>query len=320
MFTTRSSLGHLARTALVVAAVACGRDGDTSTIRTAEASTVQPFTPTDFPKPDAPGLTTGVLTDITVETGDVAYKAGHYRDAVNAYTMRVQTSPTDRHAFYMLGLSSWKAGDFDGAKVAFDKAIELDSSFAKSYFNGARVLLDMKRAPEALELIEKGLVVDSTSGDGLRLKARAQSEKGDVTAAFATYRDLLIRDDADAWSLNNFGMFLLQHGCVQESIGPLSRAVQVRPDAPLFLNNLGMALERGGYPVTALKHYELAVLKDSTFTKAVKNYGRLKGLVTDSAKAELINVPEQAEVFRSNVRTWKVQPTPNETKPPVDPR
>ncbi|HEY2850541.1 MAG TPA: tetratricopeptide repeat protein [Gemmatimonadaceae bacterium] len=288
--TTRSAIARTAVIVLPFAIVACGGDTNTA-LSTAEARPTVPVTP-------------AALT--TVTNGGTA-------------KVRVTPAPTDANGLYMVGLSSWKAGDFGGAKEAFDKSIELNPRFAKSYFNEARVLLDMKRAPEALELIEKGRAIDSTSPDGVRLKARAQSESGDIEGAMQTYHDLLVRDDADTWGLNNLGVMLLDRGEFADALGPLARVVQVKPTAPLFQNNYGMALERSGYKVAALRHYEEAVRNDSTFTKAVKNAERLRGIVTDTTATEEVSVSDLAEAFRLKVKTWKDSVAKVDVKP-VDPR
>jgi tetratricopeptide (TPR) repeat protein len=307
----RSLISRFTRTAFAAmpfAIAACGGDQPSGTLSAAEAPpTVEPVRP-------ASNVTTPVVTNIggtgvstvrTFDTGDEAYKAGKYREATEMYKVHVGARPEDSHAFYMLGLASWKSGDLKVAKEAFDKTIELNPKFAKSYFNGARVLLDMKRAPEALEMIEKGRSVDSTSPDGVRLKARAQSESGDVEGAVKTYRELLVNDDADTWGLNNLGILLLNGGKFEEAVGPLARVVQVQPRAPLFQNNFGMALERSGFKRAALRHYEEAVRNDSTFTKAVKNVERLKGTITETNAGGEVSVEKLAEDFRQLVKTWK---------------
>jgi tetratricopeptide (TPR) repeat protein len=317
--TTRSLTRHLGRVALATlpfTVVACETKG-VDAVRSAEASTPTTTTVTE-PIKMAPTLVTGVLSDATIENGDAAYKAGKYKEAAAAFRMHVTTSQ-DAHSYYMLGLSSWKAGDFEGAEKAFEKSITLDSGFAKSYFNKGRVLLDLKRAPEAIEIIVKGLAIDSTSPDGWRLKARAQSENGDVTAAFTTYKEIVVRDETDGWTLNNLGMFFLSHNCNMEALGPLARAVQVRPTAPLFRNNFGMALERAGYPIAALHQYEQAVRDDSTFTKAVRNLARLKALVPDTNANDEVTTADLAEQFRQRVIAWKTEPKPSEVKTEVKP-
>ena len=93
----------------------------------------------------------------------------------------------------------------------------------------------------------------------------------------------------------------------------------MKPTAPLFQNNFGMALERSGYKVAALRHYEEAVRNDSTFTKAVKNAERLRGVVTDTTATEEVSVNMLAEGFRQKVKTWKDSVVKVEVKP-VAPR
>jgi tetratricopeptide (TPR) repeat protein len=318
--TTRSAISRVSRTALVAlpfAIVACGGDKSTA-VSTAEAKSSVPVTPVARLTTVTNGGTS-IAPAATYESGEAAFKAGKYHDAAEMYKVRVDAKPADANGFYMLGLSSWKAGDFAGAKDAFDKSIELNPKFAKTYFNEARVLLDMKRAPEALELIQKGRGVDSASVDGVRLEARAQSESGDIEGAMKTYHDLLVRDDADTWGLNNLGILLLDRGEFTDALGPLARVVQVKPTAPLFQNNYGMALERSGYKVAALRHYEEAARNDSTFTKAVKNAERLRGIVTDTTGTEEVTVNDMAEAFRQKVKTWK-DSVVNVAVKPADPR
>jgi tetratricopeptide (TPR) repeat protein len=311
--------GHLARIfflALPVAVMACG-GAETDAIREAEAAGVTPVTvsPVTSNTPSTPVEVRTLGGDMprptSFETAEKAYESGEYRVAKEMYEAKVGTTPTDAHGHYMLGLSSWKSGDFAGAKAAFDKSIELNPQFSKAYFNQGRVLLDLGRVPEALEAIGKGRAIDSTSPEGLRLVARAQAEGGDVDGALATYRELLQRDEADAWGLNNLGMLLLGRGDVSGALGPLARAVQVKPTAPLFLNNLGMALERSGHTLAALRRYELAVQHDSSFTKAVRNVERVKVLVTDTTVGDEVDVARLAEEYRQVVKSWKVEvPTP----------
>lgn len=302
------SMGHMALIpllALTLALAACGGEDSPSRIAEAEAAvTVAPVTPTPVSTVARTVPVTEPLAPM-FGTPEEAYKAGDYRAAKRLYEVHLESRVDDGHGHYMLGLASWKAGDFERAKVAFDKAIELTPTFAKAYFNQGRVLLDLGRPAEALEVIEKGRALDSTSGEGLRLVARAQAEQGDVDGAIATYRELLTGDEDDAWGLNNLGMLMLDRGDVDGALGPLARAVQVRPTAPLFLNNLGMALEKAGYPIAALHRYELAVQHGPDNRKAAANLERMKGAITDSTFVDEVSVQKLGEEFRETVRGWK---------------
>lgn len=313
---------HISLIALTFVAMACGGESAPGTVSKAEAavapsspvittvSSVRPVSTT------VPNAEREVALDVPVGPEAFArpidaYEAGEYRVAARMYRAQVDSASTDGHGHYMLGLASWKAGDFAGAKAAFDQAIALTPQFAKAYFNQGRVLLDLDRVSEALEVIEQGRAIDPESSEGRRLVARAQAEGGDVDAAIATYRELLVRDESDVWGLNNLGMLLFERGDVAGALGPLARAVQVRPTAPLFLNNLGMALERSGYTAAALRRYSLAVQHDSSYTKAVRNVERLTPVVTDLTIGDEVDVLGLAEAYRQVVRSWGVEvPTP----------
>jgi tetratricopeptide (TPR) repeat protein len=307
--TITTPMGRMARPVVIVlalAALACGGDKPKPTVTTTEAHGSTP----------APAVATPVVVSTPApafESAEGAYKAGDFKVAAEMYKTVVDSTPDDAFGQYMLGLSSWKAGDFKGAKEAFDKSIELDSTFAKAYFNEARVLLDLKRAPEALEMIAKGRAIDSTSPDGLRLTARAKIASGDIDGGMATYRELLTGNETDVWGLSNYGMLLLESGQFEDALGPLARVVQLRPGSPVFQNNLGMALEKAGHPVAALHRYQLAVENDSTYVKAVKNVERLQTTVTDSSAIAEVDVVAIAEQFRLQVQGWK---TPVEVPKP----
>ena len=294
-------MGRLARPAvavLVLAALACGGHKK-ATVTEAEAHGVTPVAPEARPVVET--------RTPAFENADAAYKAGDFKAAAELFRTKVDSTPEDAYTQYMLGLSSWKAGDFESAKKALDKSIELDSAFAKAYFNEGRVLLDMKRPSEALEMIEKGRAIDSTLPDGLRLTARAKADGGDIEGAKMVYRELITRDETDAWGLNNYGMLLFAQGDVADALGPVARAVQVRPTSPVFLNNLGMVLETLGDKVAARHQYELAVQNDSTYVKAVKNVDRLTGTLSDSTAVEEVDVKAVAEQFRLLVQSWKTE-------------
>lgn len=305
------------------ALAACGGDKadakPVASVKVTDTRATQPPPPTTIAKLASNTATGGTIgrpmVDITTmpatyENANDVFKAGHYPEAADMFEKYVASKPNNAFGFYMLGLSSWKAGDLDRAKDAFDKSIDINPMYVKSYFNQARVLIDLKRAPEALEQVEKGLALDSSSADGWRLKARAQAATGDVDGAQQTYRDLLVRNDEDTWGLNNLGVLMLDSGDYEDALGPLARVVQLKPTAPLFQNNFGMALERSGYPVAALHHYERAIRDDSGYTKAVINVERLRGIVTDTTVADEVTVQDLAEAFRLKVKMWKETVTP----------
>jgi tetratricopeptide (TPR) repeat protein len=264
--------------------------------------------------PAIPASPAVVSRAVTYEVAESSYTAGRFGEAKELFEGYVSTRPENPFGHYMLGLASWKAGDLVRAESAFDRALELDPSHVKSWVNSTRLLLDLNRDHEALERAEQALALAPGLPDALRLKARAQARLGDPDGARQVYREALLADERDVWTLNNLGVLELEAGKPLAAIGPLARAVQLRGTAPLFQNNLGMALERAGYPGAALQAYEAAVRADSTFQKAAANLARLRAVEHLPGVHDGPSVVDLSEEFRLQIRMWRQGVKPDSTQ------
>src|SRR5262249_53127684 len=241
------------------ALLACGKTAPPPSTITEQPSTEPPkvvpaggLPPTSASGPATPATP----TVLSYDDAETLYRSGKFGEAKTAFETYVGTKPENPWGHYMLGLAAWKTGDFKTAERAFDRAIALDSTTVKSYLGSARVLLDLKREPEAIERINRAMTLDSTSTEALRLLAPATSQQGKTASAIAIYRTVLTRNDHDVWAMNNLGVLYLDQGQPESAIGPLGRAVELNGTAPVFHNNLGMALERTGHFLTAKQAYE----------------------------------------------------------------
>ena len=218
-----------------------------------------------------------VMRPVTFTEAEAVYREGRYTEAAALFGAYVEGKPENAWGQYMLGLSAWKSGDKDKAEAAFKKALELDPKHLKSRLNLSRVLLEANRPDEALGQLDSVRTVDSTSAEVYRLMGRALSAKGEVDSAVAAYRTALTLNDQEVWALNDLGVLYIEQGVPGDAIGALARAVDLRPQEPVFHNNLGMALERWGYFAAAQDQYRLAVGVDSSYAKAQANLGRIEG-------------------------------------------
>jgi tetratricopeptide (TPR) repeat protein len=294
----------LAAALLPLALVACGKE-EPKPIDLVQTPVQEPKAVPAGGLPAGADPFSGVAVPGSLEEAEAAFKAGKYESAKRFFESYVVSAPDRPWGHYMLGLAAAKAGDLARAERALETALELDPKHVKTYLNLGRVLLDLGRSGEGLELSEAALELDSTSSDGFRLKARAQAKLGDVAGAIDSYRQALVLDDEDVWSMNNLALVYLEQDKAGEALGPLARAVQLKGTAPVFQNNLGMALERAGFSGAAKQAYERAVKADSTYTKGVKNLERIKAVVGDSGVEAGVSLEEMAEVFRLQVRMWK---------------
>ena len=230
--------------------------------------------------------TGNVTTKPVVQVVSLPEAEGMYRDkqyvaASEMFATFVDQHPSNPWGYYMLGLSSWKAGNLDQAEAAFVKANELDPKHVKTLLNLTRVHLDQGRPKDALGTVTMAMKLDSTSGEVYRLMGRVRSSLNEPNEAVAAYRVALLRDPMDVWSMNNLGLIMIQQGKNEEALGPLARAVQLDSTVAVFQNNLGIALEHTGRFALATEAYKAALAVDGGYTKAKLSLGRVEGRKED---------------------------------------
>ena len=247
---------------------------------------------------------TAVPANVSFKDAEGAYRARDYERALVLFEAYVERKPANAWGHYMLGLSSWKAGESERALGAFEQALVIDSTHIKSYYNLGRVLLELGRPEEALAEFEAGLDLAEEPSDGYRLVGRAYQQLDDTESALSAYRDALVHDGTDAWSMNNMALILIQASRSEDAIGPLARAAQLREDLAVVRNNLGMALELTGRFDEAAQAYRDALEIDQTYIKAEENLRRVDG-VKQRPGLEPIDLDVAADRFVEGIEQWR---------------
>lgn len=297
---------HWAAAALAVAgAVAACSDSDTSaqpgTVAVADATPVAVSPPMTGgnAEPAKPAL-----TSISYADAESVFRKGRYGDAAEFFRVYVEEHPESGQGQYMLGLSAWKSGDHGTAVRALTRAVELDDESVKARTNLARVLLEQGRPEEALPHIEKATELAPDSHEVWRVLGNVKAELGRGEEAIAAYRHALLRNEKDAWSMNNYALVLIQQGRYDEALPPLARAVELVPRSPVFQNNLGVVLERIGDLITARQAFGIAVDADSTYRKAQISLERVQSQIGD-APGEPTDLTVFARSFVEMLQAWK---------------
>ena len=259
-------------------------------------------TPESVPEP-APTKPMDVVP-VTFDGADSAFREHRYADAVEGFTAYTTRRPGNAWGFYMLGLSSWKAGDLTGAEAAFGQALALDSTHVKSYVNLSRVLLDANQPDSAQTVLDAVLRIDDTLGEAYRLIGRVHEARGETDDAVTAYHKALTLDSSDVWSMNNLGHLLIQEGAFEDALRPLALAIELAPEVATFQNNLGVALERTGHYDLAAGAYRAALEADSTLTKASVNLERVTALAEDP-NTPVIDLQTLAQEFRQQIGSWE---------------
>jgi len=272
-------------------ASACGdKRPKTGDANAAEVTTSTPTSPVN------PG-------PVSFESANTAFTEKRYAEAVRLFTTYTTDKPGDVWGQYMLGLSAWRTGDRDGAVDAFKRALAIDSNHVKSHLNLSRVLVELGKAQEALPHVEATLAIDSTSGEGYRILGRVKDELGDTTGAVDAFKRAIVLDERDVWSMNNLASASITQHKYADALGPLARAIEIDSTVATFHNNLGFALEKGGYVTQAVDEYRAALAIDPTYQKASRNLARVEGVPKDSTAAPA-ELGKLSRSFLEQVQSW----------------
>jgi tetratricopeptide (TPR) repeat protein len=100
----------------------------------------------------------------------------HFKAATDRY-------PKFDRAYDYEGIAKQNDGDIPGAKLAYQKALELNDHSADALRNLARILESEKNWPAAADLLSKSLAVEPNNAGSLTLLAIAQIEQGKLDDA-----------------------------------------------------------------------------------------------------------------------------------------
>jgi tetratricopeptide (TPR) repeat protein len=155
-----------------------------------------------------PGSSPAIAERPSFADGEAAYRARNYQEAVAIFEDYIDRKPGNGWGYYMLGLSAWKAGDFQKSEKAFDQALSIDPDHVKSLVNSGRLFIDQQRNAEALGRLTLAAEIDPDSLEVQRLLAATYQANGNAEEAVAAYRRVIDLKDNDAEAMNQLALLL----------------------------------------------------------------------------------------------------------------
>jgi len=131
----------------------------------------------------------------------------------------------------------------------------------------------LDRPAEALECLEKALVLRPESADAWRRYAEALLAQKNHEDAARAFRRTIELNPRDAEACFRLGIALTECGKQSEAVEPYMRALSIRPDYPEVLNNLGSILENQGKLAEAGECLQRAVVLNPRSAEGIYNLG-----------------------------------------------
>lgn len=151
------------------------------------------------------------------------------------------------------------AKQYQSALETYDKAIALDSKFAKAHWGRCYNLNHLQRSQDAIAACDVALSLRSDYPEALWSKGYALDQQQRYEQALPLYeRAIALKPDfAEAWS--NKGTLLLRLNRLEESIAAFDKAIALKPEIAEAWNNRGAALWSLGRVNEAVSSIEKAI-------------------------------------------------------------
>lgn len=210
-----------------------------------------------------------------VEYAIGALLVGHGRDvdAVLRFQAAVRGAPDLRDAWVKLGNAQARAGQFEEALAAFDRALELSATDAATLRKRAAALINLGRGEEGVSDLERAVELDPADRQAWTLLAELRQAAGDPQAAVATLQAALEAMPAASERVS-----------LHVALGDLQRAARrFESAAREYLK----ALRVDEQHVPALSRLASLLGELREFDRAAEVYGRWIAVEPDSRQARM---------------------------------
>jgi len=213
-----------------------------------------PAQPADRPDPSlAPSGTTATATatpggadgpvaassseDVT--KGTAAIKAGDWTGARAAFEAAIKKNPKQADAHYYLGLVMDKVGDKPAAEKSYKTALDLQPDLQEAAENLTAIYVEGQKFDEAI-VIAKRALAKNPKNSGMQLNlAFALSGKGDVEGASKAFDDAVKLAPNDPQFYLAYAQHLGAAKKTDDAIAKLKQAQRVAGEDPALLGTIG---------------------------------------------------------------------------------
>ncbi|HOW86866.1 MAG TPA: protein kinase [Candidatus Aminicenantes bacterium] len=222
---------------------------------------------------------------------------------------QVTTASMDAYQLFLKGQESFERYYFDEAGEAFEKAAELDPSFALPQYYLVRVykqMADAPRAAEAMERFKKLSKVNPGKGkDGLYVAALSAFLDKDIPGYVKGLQEIIKADPRDKRARTELAWFYKNEKKYPEAVAEFEKALAIDPSFGYALNHLAYTYAEMGEIEKALQTFERYAAADPGQANPFDSMGDLHFLTGDYDKARANY--QQALALRSDFPSiWKL--------------
>ncbi|MDB4933138.1 MAG: Domain containing protein [Labilithrix sp.] len=247
--------------------------------------------PSGPPAGTAPAATAGgtdgpsaTSTSDDVTKGTAAVKAGDWTGARAAFEAAIKKNPKQADAHYYLGLVMDKTGDRGSAEKSYKTALDLQPDLQEAAENLTAIYIETQKYDDAIAIAKKSLARNAKNPEMQLNLAFALSRKGDVDGGSKAFEDAVKLAPNDARFYVGYAEHLAAAQKTDEAIAKLKQAQRVAGDDPGMLGTIGYTFKTLRDVPDCIAVFDKAIsIKDNADFRT--NRGQCKYAAKDKAGA-----------------------------------
>jgi Tfp pilus assembly protein PilF/peroxiredoxin len=193
------------------------------------------------------------------------------------------SKPGERN-YFQYGLELSEQGYDAAALTAFEHVAKVDPS-AITFYNLGTLYARRGRAADARMAFERALQLQADYADANNSLGALMAQSGDLPGAIDRFRKALAAKPEFADAMNNLGFALFQSGDPAHARELYEKALALQPEFPEALNNLGIFYGTQRDLDRALTYFQKAVDQRATYGEAANNLALVLNARGESDKA-----------------------------------
>lgn len=160
--------------------------------------------------------------------------------------------------WYVSGVASWRAGNYQQAMHNYNQTIKLNPVFANAYNGRGAVYNDLGSYQQAIIDFTKAIDLKPDFAEAYSNRSMSYNELGDYHKGIRESTKAIELDPNLATAYNNRGFAYKSLGDFQHSIRDYSKAVELRPDEGLYWASRGYLNSKLGNTRQEIEDYKIA--------------------------------------------------------------
>jgi tetratricopeptide (TPR) repeat protein len=205
--------------------------------------------------------------------GAVLQSQKKYDQAIGAYDRALQLDPTYASAWRNKGDIQQELENYSAAIIAYDRALLLEPHYTAALNSKGQALNKMGRRAEALVILDEALTIDPRYDFAWRNKGDVLSALERYSEAIAAYDQAIEINPDYTYAWNGKGVVHREMGRYAEALAAFDKALELDPKLWYAWNGRGATLRDQGKYDEALNALDHALQLNPDYAGALKNQG-----------------------------------------------